>query len=148
MGKVRRTEEDPKNAELMAIQKVQNKLIRLLNNTKISDRVSSAELLEQLGMLSVNQINAQIKLGEMWKATHLETYPTKFTRQDEFQTYQGTRACSEGKLVEEGTKSLSLKTFKGDASRLWNSAPDEIKKCVTMHSAKNAIKKFIKTLPI
>ena len=116
MGKVRRTEEDPKNAELMAIQKVQNKLLRLLTNTKISDRVSNAELLERVGMLSVNQINAQIKLGELWKATHYETYPTKFTRQNELQTYQSTRACAEGKLVEEGSKTASLKTFKGDAS--------------------------------
>jgi hypothetical protein len=30
LGKARRTDEDPKNAELQAIQKVQNKLIRLL----------------------------------------------------------------------------------------------------------------------
>ena len=148
MGKVRRTEDEPKNAELMAIQKVQNKLIRMLNNTKISDRVSSAELLERLGMLSVNQLNAQIKLGEMWKATHSPSHPTKFKKQEENQAYSGTRACSGGKLLEEGTRPVSLKTFKGDASRLWNNAPIEIKDCLTMHSAKNAIKIYVKTLPV
>jgi hypothetical protein len=99
-------------------------------------------------MLSVNQINAQIKLGEMWKAAHLHSYPTKFRRQDKSQTYSSTRACSGGKLKEEGTNKLSLKTFKCDASRLWNSAPKEIKDCLTLNSAKNAIKKFVQTLTV
>ena len=146
MGKVRRTEDEPKNAELMAIQKVQNKLIRMLNNTKISDRVSSAELLERLGMLSVNQLNAQIKLGEMWKATHSPSHPTKFKKQEENQAYSGTRACSGGKLLEEGTRPVSLKTFKGDASRLWNNAPVEIKDCLTMHSARVGVIHAEKTI--
>ena len=150
MGKVRKSEDDPKNAELQAIQKIQNKLARLMNNAKISDRISSSTLLQNLGMLSVNQLNAQIKLSEMWKATNLPNYPTKFTSQDSVQGYTScsTRACSNGRLMEEGKKTLTLKTFKSDASRLWNSAPMEIKACSTLASAKKEIKKFVKLLPV
>jgi hypothetical protein len=56
----------------------------------------------------------------MWKATHFHSYPTKFRRRDESQIYSCTRACSGGKVTEEGTKKLILKAFKSDAIRLWN----------------------------
>ena len=148
MGKVRKSEDDPKNAELQAIQKIQNKLARMMNNCKITDRISSATLLQQLGMLSVNQLNAQIKLSEMWKAANLPNYPTKFKSQESVQGYTSTRACTNGRLLEEGQKPLTLKTFKSDASRLWNNAPVEIKACSTLASAKREIKKFVKLLPV
>ena len=39
-GRVRLTEEEPKNSELMVIQKVHYKLIRLLNNVQIKDKIT------------------------------------------------------------------------------------------------------------
>jgi hypothetical protein len=78
----------------------------------------------------------------MWKATHSHSHPTKFRRQYESQIYSNPRACLGGKLTEEGTKKLSQKTFKSDATRHRNNALVEIKNCLTMHSAKNAIKKL------
>ena len=50
------------------LQKSQNKLLRFLNNSRISDKISTKFMLEKHNMLAVNQINAQIKLTEMWKA--------------------------------------------------------------------------------
>ena len=50
------------------LQKSQNKLLRFLNNSRISDKISTKSMLEKHNMLAVNQINAQIKLTEMWKA--------------------------------------------------------------------------------
>ena len=61
---------EPLNQDLEAIQKCLNKLVRVLNNSRLSDKISTKLMLEKLGMLSVNQINAQIKLTEMWKATN------------------------------------------------------------------------------
>jgi hypothetical protein len=64
-GKVRRNHEDPMNADLAAIQKVQNKLMRIVNKCKISDKISTKILLAIVNMLSINQLNAQIKLTEI-----------------------------------------------------------------------------------
>ena len=49
------------------IQKVQNKLLRMITNTKLTDRVSTETLLKQTNSMSVNQINGQIKIQEIWK---------------------------------------------------------------------------------
>ena len=70
LGKVRTRAEDPECADLKAIQLIQNKLLRSLNGTTIRDRVSTVSLLKKFGVLSVNQLNAQAKLLEIWKAQH------------------------------------------------------------------------------
>ena len=110
--------------------------------------VSTKSLLEKSNVLSVNQTNAQIKLLEMWKATTIQDYPieVKKTKYDENSTT--TRACTNGKLIEPGKKPVTLKGFTSDATRLWNSAPSDITLCNSISSAKKAIKKFVKTLPI
>ena len=68
LGRIRWTDADPKCEDLMAIQKTQNKLTRFLNNSKISDKISTKTLLKNINGLSVNQLNAQIKLTELWKS--------------------------------------------------------------------------------
>ena len=45
-------------------------MVRMLNNVKLSDKQSTSSLLKKVNMLSVNQINAQIKLTEIWKAVN------------------------------------------------------------------------------
>ena len=45
-------------------------MVRMLNNVKLSDKQSTSSLLRRVNMLSVNQINAQIKLTEIWKAVN------------------------------------------------------------------------------
>ena len=57
------------------LEKSQNKLFRLLNNTRIKDKIKTKSIAQNLKMLSVNQINAQVKLTEMWKAQNIEDYP-------------------------------------------------------------------------
>ena len=47
IGKVRLTESDPSNKDIENIQKVQNKLLRMLTKTKLMDMVSTATLLKQ-----------------------------------------------------------------------------------------------------
>jgi hypothetical protein len=67
--------------------------------------------------MSVNQIAAQIKLTEMWKALNDSQYPLRVRR---------------SKI----------------RNRLWNVAPEEIKKVLSFNSAKKIIKAYCKTLPI
>ena len=76
-GKVRLSEQDPENSELKAIQKVQNKMARLLNGKTLKDKIPTKTLLENAKLLSVNQINARIKLQEIWKILNIEEYHTQ-----------------------------------------------------------------------
>ena len=62
------------------LQKTQNKLVRTLENVRIKDKNRSSEMLTKNSMLSVNQTLAQIKLTELWKATHTDNNPLKFTQ--------------------------------------------------------------------
>ena len=74
MGKVRISIEDPETSEFKAIQVVQNNLLRLLNRTKIKDIMSIPVMLKRYNMLSANQLNASIKLLEVWKAINLKDF--------------------------------------------------------------------------
>ena len=58
----------------MNIQKIQNKMFRILNNCTLKDKISTKSIASELKMLSVNQINAQVKLTESWKALNVEKY--------------------------------------------------------------------------
>ena len=64
-GKVRMSKGDLENGLIEDIQVIQNKLARWLNGVSIKDKKRTRDLLNNLNMLSVNQINAQIKLTEM-----------------------------------------------------------------------------------
>ena len=54
-----------------------NKLARILNGVKLSDKLKSSVLVGNLNFLSVNQLNAQTKLLEKWKALYIAGNPLK-----------------------------------------------------------------------
>ena len=100
-------------------------------------------------MLSVNQMNAQIKLTEAWKITNIPNYPMKWDLKPKNVDERLTRAAAVADIVLETARTtLAQNTFNNDATKAWNSAPESIKACKTIWSAKNKIKKFVKTLPI
>ena len=98
LGKVRLNAQDPVCADLREIQLIQNKLLRTLNGTKIKDKVSTVSLLTKFAMLSVNQLNAQIKLLEMWKVVYVDDYPLIIKQQKIPETGMSTRASQKGRL--------------------------------------------------
>ena len=56
----------------------QNKMLRVLDGSRIADKRSIKKMLDRFDMLSANQIAAQIKLTEMWKFnSNEEEYPDK-----------------------------------------------------------------------
>ena len=130
------------------IQKIQNKLVRFLNGKLLKDKISTCQLLKKLNMMSINQINAQIKLTVMWKACHTTNYPIEIRKQSTNDGATTTRAVANGRLVEPGTSNVATKTFVGDATRLWNKVPIEIKNSESLYTAKKLIKTYVKTLPI
>ena len=75
LGKVRQYESESIQGDLHDMQLVQNKLAHVLNNAKLSEHRSMKSLLTKINMQSVNQLNAHIKITEIWKAVHRANYP-------------------------------------------------------------------------
>ena len=118
LGKVRTSTNDIITGDLDDIQKLQNKLVRCLNNVKISEKLSTKSLLKRVNMLSVNQLNASIKLTELWKATRSDNYPLKITkplRENPLRLYS-TR--NDNLLEIKGKSEIVFGTFINDGIRL------------------------------
>ena len=98
----------------MAIQKVQNKLTRFLNNVKISDKVNTKILLKNINGLSVNQLNAQIKFTELWKSQKTKTCTVNFIKPSKNLSEMCSRSMVNGKLVEIRGSDTLKSTFIND----------------------------------
>ena len=99
-------------------------------------------------MTSVNRLNAQVKLLEMWKALHIDNYPLKIKKQTVNEEGVSTRASKTGRPIEIGRSNFTRNTSTCDAIRIWNLAPASITEANSLYQAKNAIKSFIKLLPL
>ncbi len=66
-------------------------------------------------MLSVNQIAAQIKLTEMWKASNDPQYPIKMKTKERQENAVETRSLTWGDLTEVGRSTKAKKSFTCDA---------------------------------
>ena len=140
--------EDPVGAEFKAVQLVQNNLLRTLNGTKIKDKVSISSMLDKFNMQSVNQLNAGVKLLEVWKALTVDDYPLIIKRQENNTEGMSTRADLSGRPIEIGKTALTQRTSVSDSIHLWNRAPNNVKDSKTLYQAKKEIKVFVKLLPI
>ena len=139
-GRVRVSEQDPENTELKSIQLVQNKLLRTLNGTRVKDKISTMPLLKNFNMLALNQLNAQMKLLEMWKAINVDKYPLQLKQQNTDHCGATTRADSRNRPCNFGKTNLTHNTSVSDAVRVWNLAPDQIKDCKSIGQAKKGNK--------
>ena len=86
-------------------------------------------MLARFDILSVNQLAAQIKLTEAWKAMKDEEYPVKLRREKKEET-ENNRGLKAGKYrdMEEGGKYKTTQaSFVRDDGHLWNQAPRPIK---------------------
>ena len=101
-------------------------------------------MLENEQMLSVNQLQAQIMLTEMWKASNILNYPLTIGKRDLGTETRKTRSVTMENLNEPKT----LHSFIGYATRLWSKAPLPIRCAKTIGIAKKEIKAFCMKLPI
>ena len=147
-AKVRLANEDPIQGFMEELQKAQNKMLRLLNNTRIKDMITTKSILIKLNMLSANQINAQVKLTEIWKARNVDNYPIQCQELKYDEDTRNTRASKRGDLVSDAATTKSQMTFINDAIKVWNAAPISIKNSKTLTNAKSEIRQFVATLPI
>ena len=114
----------------------------------MEDKIKTSVLLEKLNMLSINQINAQIKIQEIWKALNIVNYPLKVDRKSVNVEGISTRVCTSSRLIESGKSCISQKTCMNDAIRIWNLAPDKITSAQSLYQAKREIKIYVQTLPV
>ena len=147
-GKIKWNQLETQEKWLTDLQLNQNKMLRFMNGSKLLDKISTESLLKKFNLLSVNQLNAQMKITEIYKALNIEHYPLKLKKVTAVNERSITRAVTKEKLVVDGNCILSQNTFINDATKAWNMIPDEIKMCKSLWSAKKAIKNFVKTLPI
>ena len=149
--KVRLQETEETSYNMKMTQQSQNKILRVMDGSRIADKRSVKKMLDKFNMLSVNQIAAQIKLTEMWKFnTNEKEYPITIKRAPggAKENRMGTRPGTRRDMMEGGKMQVMSQSFTRDAGRIWNRAPDNVKKAKTLIDAKRQIRAFCKTLPI
>ena len=77
-------------------------------------------------MLSVNQINAQIKLSEMWKAVNDSDHPFNISKKESGPHVRAMRSITNEVLTVLSYTELSKQTFINDGIKAWNTAPTNI----------------------
>ena len=87
-----------------------------------------------MNLLSVNQINAKVKLQEIWKVLNIVDYPLKIKLNEAQADQVVTRAMMNRTPLEMGSTTLKSKTCVSDAIKLWNLAPNDIKSCTSVLS--------------
>ena len=142
------TAEDATRGDIQALQKAQNDLLRMLNGTSVKDGVSVESMLSKFKLDSVNQLNARVKLLEIWKARNIVGYPLQISQQSTYNQRMTTRADKKERPIEIGKSALTQRTCISDAIRLWNRAPESVTTSTSEYQAKARIKEFVKTLPI
>ena len=148
--KVRLSNDDPKSENLKALQLTQNRMLRMINNNRIKDMISTKSILEKFGLMSVNQTAASIKLVEVWKSINQEGYPITFEPYNTNLSNQNHNLRPQSKRVLKDNCRLKKceSSFSIDAARLWNEAPKEITDAPNLGAAKAAVRRFCKTLPL
>ena len=147
---VRILDTETKNGNLKAVQIAQNKLLRLLDNSPISEKKSTHDLLASTGLMSVNQLAASIKLTETWKSIHIPNYPIQLEPNviDRPESDRTVRTTTYRMWNQDARTRAEKESFSRNAAKIWNTAPMAIKNATTLNTAKKEIKKHCKTLPI
>ena len=80
-------------------------------------------MLDSQKMLSVNQMQAQIKIMEMWKSKNVKIYLLKITIKKQTDSGIITRGATHEQFRMNQTPKICI----GDATRLWNKASQQSK---------------------
>ena len=147
-GRVRITNLDPTDSIIDSLQVAQNKFARFVHGSTLMDRINTNIIFKETNLLSVNQINAQIKLLEVWKSKNLDSYPIQWLNRKDEINREGLKSYNKPDLIITGKSLLQTLTFINDAASVWNSAPSAIKEGTTLNSVKKQNKSYIQTLPI
>ena len=84
----------------------------------------------------------------MWKIVNVPNNNFEIKKTELKDGMRSSRSISNGKLIENEISSRATSTFLNDSTRAWNKAPNSIKNCTSLLSAKQAIEAFVMTLPV
>ena len=148
--KVRQSEQVTKTEFSKSLQLTQNRMLRLINNSRIKDKISVKSMLKKFNLLSVNQLAAQIKLQEVWKSVHIKKYGITL---DPYNAHMPSTNLSLRPKVnrtfnDSSRLVLAEHSFTIDAAKLWNNAPSEVTSAKNLSQAKKASRAYALTLPI
>ena len=123
------------------LQLTQNRLLRVLNSTKIKDKISIRSMLEKFDLLSVNQLAAKIKLIGVWKIFNKPDHPLNL---DPYERNKKVLShdlrIQPNRIFDDSCKlKKSQMSFHKDAARLWNASTPEIRTDGSLDIAKKAI---------
>ena len=149
-SKVQLSNEERVPALMKTLQTTQNRLLRMLNNSRIPDKISTVSMLDKFQLLSVNQLSAEIKLIEVWKSINVENCPTQMDPYNKVPRRADHKLRPRSNRIFNDTSRLqvSQSSFNIDAARVWNNATPDVQNATTLRRAKTAIRAHCKTLPI
>ena len=135
------------SGEASRLQKIQNKMLRMVFGYKLQDKVNMEKLREHIQMLSVNQMNiynvlveafnvinfgSSEKIQEKWLNSNVRVYSNR--RQNNIQIPR--------------VKHVKCQGFSWHAAKLWNKLPENIKSIQKPSIFKDKIKDWIwETIP-
>ena len=149
-NQVRTKDKDLISANMKSAQLAQNKMLRMLDRVSLKDHITTKSLLDKYQLPSVNQLAAEIKLTEAWKAVNVPNYPFQLEPNNPGRNDGGRQIrTSSIKIWKDDSKSKAAsESVSRDSAKLWNSAPESIKTAPTLYSAKKLIKKLTRTLEL
>ena len=137
-------EDCPISGSITDLKKVFNDCLRLLEGKVISDQVSIKSMLDDLGLLSVNQLAAETRLLEAWKTVHQEDYCMKDILKLRHKGSYNTRSSNVDFLDTGVDDVYGSAGFVNTTAKLWNKSPNSVKDVPTLCIAKREIRNFVK----
>ena len=104
-----------------------------------------SQLRQETGLPTVNHLVAECTLLDMWGILHSEVpFPSNFKNATPF---SGSRSETENKLRGPNLKHTPANWFWEKGVRLWNAAPQSLRKATSRQKYKIEVKKYVSTLP-
>ena len=125
------------------LQVIQNDMLRVITGNKISDRVKVTDMLQQTGMLSINQLIGYSVLMEAWKAKMFDITPLSKLLLHERKDDRTLRSNTNNDAT-----SSTIEPFAICGRRLWNISSTRFKTTNLTKVAKSEAKAIAKSLPI
>ena len=110
-----------------------------MHGSTLADRINTKVRFNEANILTVNQLNSQAKLVEVWKSQNDGSYPLKWINRCDDIKRTGLKSSNKPELVINGHSRTQSNSFINDAARIWNEAPLKIKESRTLDMAKKKI---------
>ena len=118
-----------------------------MTGKKKEDKIRNEYMLQELRWLSINQLCAQARLLETWKAINVTNHPMKDIMEVTYPKSNMTTRSAGIKINTAAPFYKSHASFKYPSAKLWNISPTNIKNARTLNEARKNINAFVRTLP-